>query len=267
MAVFIRFLQRAVILAVALLVIWGIVTQVFHRLDQRAPLFVALVLTYALSAYVILPRVIHLTLLVLRRKHLPRFTRANDGLPADPVNVIVLGSEAALRAAFAKAGWHEADPLTPRTAWKMAVAFVRDAPYPEAPFSRLFLFGRTQDIGFEQPIGRSPRQRHHVRFWAAHADELPDPLNAGYWTRKQRVDRSGDLMWIGAGTKDTGFGLAALTYQITHAVDPYVDEERDYILSSLQGAGCVEDVAQFDSGTFEVRKYRSDGKITVLTLT
>ena len=34
-----------------------------------------------------------------------------------------------------------------------------------APVSDLYLFGRKQDLAFEQPVGDSPRQRHHVRFW------------------------------------------------------------------------------------------------------
>ncbi len=41
----------------------------------------------------------------------------------------------------------------------MARAFVLNTPYPTAPFSTLYLFGRGQDIGFEKAIGDSPRRR------------------------------------------------------------------------------------------------------------
>jgi hypothetical protein len=45
----------------------------------------------------------------------------------------------------------------------MIVAFVRNSPYPTAPFSTLYLFGRGQDIGFQKAIDDSPRKRHHIR--------------------------------------------------------------------------------------------------------
>ncbi|WP_342021788.1 LssY C-terminal domain-containing protein [Methyloceanibacter marginalis] len=37
----------------------------------------------------------------------------------------------------------------------MAKTFVLNQPYPTAPFSTLFLFGRGQDIGFQKAIGDS----------------------------------------------------------------------------------------------------------------
>ena len=33
--------------------------------------------------------------------------------------------------------------------------------------TNLYLFGRKEDLAFEQPVGDSPRHRHHVRFWRA----------------------------------------------------------------------------------------------------
>ena len=48
----------------------------------------------------------------------------------------------------------------------MVRAFVFNSPYPTAPFSTLYLFGRGQDIGFQKAIDNSPRKRHHIRFWS-----------------------------------------------------------------------------------------------------
>lgn len=282
-----RISQRIVIFAVALFVIWLIVTQVFDRIDQRTPFFIAFALTYIIAAYFILPRVIRITSLILRRGRIPRFTFANDGLPADPVNIIVIGSKKSLIKAFTAAGWNQANPLTMRTAWRMGMAFLKNKPYPEAPFSDLFLFDRKQDIGFQQAIGNSPRKRHHIRFWAKHIEHIPDPLDFAYWTKEDDMDHleesetenesvsehelknknANSIIWIGAGTKDTGFGLASLTYQISHAVDPHVDEERDHIRATLELTGLVSEVSHYDPGSFKVGKYISDGKIMVLKIT
>jgi len=42
----------------------------------------------------------------------------------------------------------EADRLGLASSWGMIRAFVFNSPYPTAPFSTLYLFGRGQDIGF-----------------------------------------------------------------------------------------------------------------------
>jgi hypothetical protein len=82
------------------------------------------------------------------------------------VNVALIGTLQQLRSAFASLGWSEADQLGLASSWGMIRAFVFNSPYPTAPFSSLYLFGRGQDIGFQKAIDNSPRKRHHVRFWA-----------------------------------------------------------------------------------------------------
>ena len=72
----------------------------------------AVALTYVIAAYVILPRAVRTSLKVLQRKHVPRYTITGDGLPGDPVNLVLKGTRTQLNAAFAAAGWREADRLT-----------------------------------------------------------------------------------------------------------------------------------------------------------
>ena len=48
---------------------------------------------------------------ILQRKCVPSFTLTGDGLPGDPVNLALIREFERLRAAFARAGWIEADPL------------------------------------------------------------------------------------------------------------------------------------------------------------
>ncbi len=262
----VRALRTVFIFLVSMSVLWFIDTQIFKRLDEQLPFFVALVLTYVIAAYILLPQAIHLGVIVFRRGRIPRVTRAPDGLPAHPVNVILLGSETALRNAFLDAGWHIADPMTPLSAWNMIICFLLNRPYPQAPFSRLYLFGRKQDIGFQMPIGQSPRKRHHVRFWAVNTDTFIDPLDPHYWLGKQPVDHSRPVMWVGSGNEDVGLGFTKLTFQITHKVDAEVDQERDFIIASLQQAGHLSERHTVESGECSIGKYASDGRILVATL-
>jgi hypothetical protein len=123
-------------------------------------------ITYAIAAYIILPYAVRMGLKILHRRRVPSYTTTGDGLPGDPVNVVLIGTRRQLCDAFSTAGWAQAAPLCLESSWRMVLAFVLNSPYPTAPFSTLYLFGRAQDIGFQKAIDNSPRKRHHIRFWA-----------------------------------------------------------------------------------------------------
>src|SRR4051812_46654097 len=106
-----RFVRRSLILGLGIFCVWLIVFVVFDTADRRLPWILAVGVTYAIAAYVILPRIIRMGLKLLHRKRVPSFTTTGDGLPGDPVNVALVGTLAQLRAAFAALGWSEADRL------------------------------------------------------------------------------------------------------------------------------------------------------------
>ncbi|AGK57635.1 hypothetical protein HYPDE_29803 [Hyphomicrobium denitrificans 1NES1] len=268
MRTIVRLIQRLMIIALGVFSIWLIV-DVFKFVDHRAPPILALSLTYAIAAYVILPRAVRAGLKILQRNHVPRFTVTGDGLPGDTINLALVGTLDQLRGAFAKAGWIEAEPLTLASSWHMARAFVLNRPYPAAPFSTLYLFGRGQDIGFQRAIGDSPRKRHHVRFWAqndasAHANTnaRDAQLNAAGEQDHQRV------LWVGAGTRDTGFSLTWLTFQLTHATDSDTNAERDFVINELTRCGSIRHATFFKPGDNleRVNHYITDGEIAVAEL-
>lgn len=256
-----RWIQRVLIFLIAAATAWFIVTQIFDRIEQQVPVFAALLITYALAAYVVLPVVVHASVAILRRNRIPRVTRAADGLPADPVNIVLIGSQEQLHSAFATAGWHVADALTFRSATRMAVSFVLDRPYPTAPFSALYLFGRRQDIGFQKGIGDSPRKRHHIRFWAASIDPELGVGDLAYWTRRLRINPLQAHIWVGAGTTDTGFGLQSMTWQISHSVDRDADSEREHIAATLRGSGCIAEERYIEPGEPVGTRFITDGRI------
>ncbi|MDD2483049.1 MAG: LssY C-terminal domain-containing protein [Candidatus Shapirobacteria bacterium] len=262
----IRWLQRLVIGMMALIVIWFISTQIYERLEDRLSMFLALVITYLISAYIVLPVATHLTLMITRKGKIPRFTRAADGLYVDPVNIIFDGTRDELENVFKNIGWYKADKLTIKSGIKMFFSVLLNKAYLKAPFGLLFLFGRKQDIGFQKAIGNSPKRRHHIRFWATNTDKIINPLDIKYWTKKQKINRDKAFTWIGAGSEDMGIGFKKISYQITHRVDPEVDEERDYILSELKKANCIGRIKYYKAGAFKVGKYVSDGKIAVVKL-
>lgn len=149
----------------------------------------------------------------------PRITHTANGIPGDPINLALLGSEEEIIRAMLAAKWYPADPLTFRSSVRIAVDSVFRRPDEQAPVSDLFLFGRKQDLAFEEPVGNNPRQRHHVRFW------------------RWEEERWGEPVWFGAATFDTRVGFSHTTAQITHHIGAEVDAERDRIMKALEAAG------------------------------
>ena len=261
--------RRLAVFGLGILAVWLIVF-VFRFTDSRLPTILALSLVYTLAAYVILPRIVRMSLKILQRKSVPSFTVTGDGFPGDPVNLVLIGDFDKLRAAFHAAGWTEAEPLDLASSWRMLVAFVLDRPYPAAPFSTLFLFGRAQDIGFQKAIDKSPRKRHHVRFWSLSLERSDEPLNdPQFWLNADRPGLSEPALWVGAGTRDTGLSFTKFTFQFTHATDDDVNAERDFIISELKQSGAIGDVTLRRAGETlvgRVNHYVTDGEIAAASL-
>ena len=170
----------------------------------------------------------------------PRITHTADGHPGDPINIALEGAESEVIRAMTAAGWFPADPITFQSSVRIAVDSVFRKPDVNAPVSNLYLFGRKQDLAFEQPVGNSPRQRHHVRFWRW--DELED----------------GRTAWFGSATFDERVGLSHTTGQVTHHIGPDVDAERDRIMSELKQAGWTQ-AERYVDGFHDQREGRNGG--------
>src|SRR6516225_6626230 len=243
-----RSLQRLLVVAVGVLSIWLIVFVVFRITENRLPWILALAATYGIAAYVILPRAVRISLKILQHKHIPRYTITSDGLPGDPVNLVLIGTRDQLHAAFAAAEWETADRLSLTSSWRMAQSFLTNSPYPTAPFSTLYLFGRGQDFGFQKAIDNSPRKRHHIRFWALSMEHVDAKLGTpDVWLKTDRPPGDVRALWVGAGTKDTGFSLTKLTFQVTHATDSDTNLKRDYIIAELARAKTIADINSYNA--------------------
>jgi hypothetical protein len=201
-----------------------------YVIDRLVPLAVLVLVLWLMVAYLLLPAGWRW----FAKRHpaldgAPTVTCAATGIPGDPLNVAFIGSKDDLLAAMAAAQWKPADPVTARTSVEIAASTVLHRSYDTAPVSNLFLWGRKEDLAFEQPMGHDARRRHHVRFW-----------------RAPQVDSAGRPLWFGAATFDRKVGFSHTTAQITHHIDADVDAERDKLLDDLRAAGRVLSVQWLD---------------------
>jgi len=184
-------------------------------------LFVAA--TYASLAYVVAPWLWRRREQAVGRAVSPWLTRTDDDLPGDPLNVALVGSRSELLRAMLRAGWAPADAITWESCWRIAETTLLRRAYRDAPVSTLHYRGRRQDLAFEMPVGASPRRRHHVRFWLLRAPRGERPL------------------WIGAASFDRGIGISHRDGELTHHIAPEIDDERQWLATTLGQAACLEE--------------------------
>ncbi len=187
---------------------------------------------------------------------LPR--RINDQFNnlGDMVNFVFVGSQEQVQTALTAATWNVADTDTKESAIKAVLETYQKKDYLSMPMSRLYLFGRVQDFGYEMAEPYAVvASRHHFRIWKA-------PFT---W--------NGQTVWVGAGTHDIGFEKDQRNGKVTHKIDPAVDGERDNVGASLQKADKIKSVSYYlppdpvqTAKNATGGEYHSDGRLLVIVL-
>lgn len=211
---------------------------------------------YALFAYVVMPVSWRQYHRLTGRRAAACVTRTLEGIPADPLNVALVGSTGEVVAAMQAAGWSPADRISVRSGIRDAASVVFHRPYASAPVSTHLLWDRPQDLAFEQTVDGSPRKRHHVRLWRV--TYPTDPR---------------ETLWVGAASYDRSVGLSSYTGEVIHHIETRIDDERDKLAEDLERAGRLARIDRVDgwreagwgrNGSGDA--YRTDGLLGVLIL-
>jgi len=187
---------------------------------------------------------------------IPRRVADKDGNPGDMVNFLLIGSEEQVKAMFQAAGWVQVDRDTKDAVLQALVSSLSKQAYLTMPMSQLYLFSRPQDYGFAhaEPL-TVVTTRHHLRIW------------------KSTLTVGGQPVWVGAATHDMGIERDQRNGNLTHHIDPNVDDERDFVSRSLTDSGYVTQHTNImppdpikDERTATGGSFHSNGEILVLWL-
>lgn len=253
-----RWIWRIVILLLGGTMLVLLVQVLWPDNNSRVAIFFVCLFIYCLMAYLIIPSLFRIYRILAHPNHIPLYVTTVDGWPADPVNIAVVAhSEKQFVKAMQKAGWYTADKATFKNSLREGYSILFNQPYPNAPFSDLYLFDKPFDIGFQKPANgkMSPRSRHHVRFWKLDGKPEEQPTKAAhihiaFWHDQLRhllgLDKQ---IWIGAAIDDTGpLGFRWRNGQITHKNNPDTNLERDLIISDLDAAGQIYSTESIQAG-------------------
>jgi hypothetical protein len=144
--------------------------------------------------------------------------------PSDMTNLMFLGTEDALRAAFEKAGWFQPSRLNTESKLETARALIEARGYKEGPMSILVLDGRVPDMAYQKG-NNTFAQRHHLRIFR----------------RPETFD--GKPVWVCSATHDIGIDYSDRDRTFIHKIDPEIDKERAKVVNDLLYTGAVRSIA------------------------
>ncbi len=269
-----RLAKRFAVLIPGIVIAYFSVQTVFPYFDHHLPLGFAILVTYALAAYLLIPAIIRVWRAFRPADHLPLYCVTPDGFASDPLNIGIIGTRLEIIKAMEKAGWHQADPHTLRTVIRHMLSTVYGWDYPNAPVSSLYLFGRKQDLAFEIPLEGQNGSRHHVRFWGT-TYQNGNQLNVHgiHWQHRREHLEGDNLLWVGAASLDIGINYIRHNFQITHKIHPDTDQERELILRQLRAKKLVAKIQtiRLDNAYRLINRtwrgfLHTDGKMAVVTL-
>jgi hypothetical protein len=186
----------------------------------------------------------------------PRRVVDSLGNQGDMVNFSLIGTLEQVQAAFKAAGWVAVDASIQDAVLHGVLSTLGHEAYTAMPMSTLYLFGRAQDLSFARgdPL-KVAAERHHLRVW------------------KTQTEVNGAPLWVGSATHDIGFERDQRNGDVTHKIDPKVDDERDFLLKSFDAAGMFSSAAYVTpegavktAKTATGGKFQSDGRMLVMAL-
>lgn len=187
-------------------------------------------------------------------RQLPSRVTTEKDVDADLINIVLLGSEDAVKSAFREAGWDNSDPVSKHAAMKSFYALLNNSGYARQPMMTFYMNGRPEDMNWQKSLNSYDR-RDHLRIWK--------------WTGGE----GGEQMWISSSTHDTGAVLALRHKAFVHHIAPAIDEERSTVIRDLDFAGCVSSVSYVSRPEVPTATrnaigdaMHTDGSVAVVTL-
>src|SRR5687767_2986000 len=86
-APYVRFVKRFLILIPGIVVAYFAYVDILPFFDRGVPWIFALLATYALTAYILIPLALRFIRYVFKPTHVPLYSTTPDGFACDPVNI------------------------------------------------------------------------------------------------------------------------------------------------------------------------------------
>lgn len=187
-------------------------------------------------------------------EQLPQRVTTKKNVNADVINIVFLGSQQQVTAAFREASWQNADPVSRHTVMKNMYALLNHSGYAQEPMTTFFIDGVPEDMNWQKSLNSYDR-RDHLRIWQ--------------WPQTETTDS----VWISSSTHDTDAVLAIKYKGFVHHITTDIDDERSTVIRDLNFAGCVRSVTYVSRPEMPIATHNAtgdamhtDGSVAVVAL-
>jgi len=184
----------------------------------------------------------------------PQRTTTLKAADADLVNLVFLGSEQQVQAAFRQAGWRNTDSVSRRAVFKNLYALLNNSGYAQQPMKTFLMDGKPQDMSWQKGLNSYGR-RDHLRIWEWMPEGATKPV------------------WVSSSTHDSGAVLSLKSKGFVHHISPDIDEERAKVIRDLNFSGCVKSLTYVPRSGMSTTTQnsigdlvRTDGSVAVVQL-
>jgi hypothetical protein len=150
-------------------------------------------------------------------------------IPAEPINIIIVGNYDILNQSFIKSGWYLLDHPGLISYSKVIKSFLKKETYPQAPGLPVFWDTMPNEIGFGKPASDSIGSRHHIHLW-----ETPF------------ITSDNQSIWVGTAHFDEEIKKKSFIILPFHSTNPMVDNEREEIKTNLEENGFIKSIEKIN---------------------
>jgi undecaprenyl-diphosphatase len=149
---------------------------------------------------------------------LPKVSESITAVPAEPINIIIVGNKDVLEKAFTTSGWYLLDKINLKTSLKIVNSVIKKESYHQTPGLPVFWDTQPNNFGFGRPTPEDlASSRHHIHFW-----ETPF------------ITQDGQSIWVGTAHFDEEIKKKFNIILPIHTTELMVDNEREYVKSELE---------------------------------
>ena len=188
-------------------------------------------------------------------ENLPKISESITGIPAEPINIIIVANQELLNKTFINSGWYFLDSPSAVSYSRIVKSFLKKESYPQAPGLPVFWDTSPNEIGYGKPTGQNIDSRQHIHFWET-SFIIPD----------------GQSIWVGTAHFDEEIKTTGKLILPFHSTQLIVDKEREEIKNELEKNGFLKSFEKIDlTGLFYGTKksgnnFLTDGQAYILYL-
>jgi len=161
---------------------------------------------------------------------LPKISESITSLPAEPINIIIVGSQEKIHQAFTQSGWYLLDQPSISAYTKIIASFLFKKFYPQTPGLPVFWATQPNKIGYGKPVDQTfTGARQHIHLWGT-----------------DFVDSNGNLIWVGTAHFDEEIQKKLGIVMPFHSTELKVDTERERIKAELEAKGFIQKSEKVD---------------------